>query len=460
MKTLKTTFREIKRYPSAVFGVVIISILIGISIYTLLAIPYDEAVQLWRGGEEIWHENPKNANPTWFNLFRKSDLGSTIVLSSRQEDGVPDKYGAPTQRIVVSKSEEVVSEGMTEILIPFTFDYPYDTFPQELIVFFETQYQEKQPHISLTWHTPDGREIRVGDFSIQQAETYRISQDSRLERRLDGLSPEEGLFADPAEPSSPLKGTYELQISGLVFEEDADLNAKFVIYGRAHGLAGTDHRRRDLMVALLWGTPIALAFGLLAAFGTTIITMVIAAVGVWFGGWVDGAIQRVTEVNLILPLLPILIMVGTFYSRNIWLMLGVIILLNIFGAAVKTYRAVFLQVKRAPYIEAARAYGAGNVRLIFAYLVPRVIPLIIPQLVVLIPTYVFFEAALAYLGLGDPVLPTWGKVINDARQNGALFQGQYYWVLEPSILLMLTGLAFTMVGFVLDRIFNPRLRGL
>jgi peptide/nickel transport system permease protein len=86
--------------------------------------------------------------------------------------------------------------------------------------------------------------------------------------------------------------------------------------------------------------------------------------------------------------------------------------------------------------------------------------MLIPQLVVLIPTFVFIEAALAVLGLGDPVLPTWGKVINDARTSGALYQGQYYWILEPAFLLMITGLAFSLLGFSLDRIFNPRLRGL
>jgi peptide/nickel transport system permease protein len=73
---------------------------------------------------------------------------------------------------------------------------------------------------------------------------------------------------------------------------------------------------------------------------------------------------------------------------------------------------------------------------------------------------VFIEAALSVLGLGDPILPTWGKVINEARINGALYNGQYYWMLEPSILLMVTGLAFSLLGFSLDRIFNPRLRGL
>ena len=134
----------------------------------------------------------------------------------------------------------------------------------------------------------------------------------------------------------------------------------------------------------------------------------IAAFGVWFAGWVDGIIQRITEVNMILPFLPILIMVGTFYSRSIWVLLGVTILLSIFGSTIKTYRAVFMQVKESPFIEAARAYGAGNFRIIMSYMVPRIIPFIIPQLVILVPTFVFLEASLAVLGLGDPTLPTWG----------------------------------------------------
>ena len=111
-------------------------------------------------------------------------------------------------------------------------------------------------------------------------------------------------------------------------------------------------------------------------------------------------------------------------------------------------------------MEAAKAYGASSPRLIFNYLIPRIIPLLIPGLVLAIPTYVFLEASLAVLGLGDPVLPTWGKVIQDANANGALYQGLYYWILQPSILLMIAGLAFAMLGFSLDRIFNPRLRGI
>ena len=446
MKRLRSTLKELTAYPSAVIGLVIVIALVCISIFTLIAMPYDEAIRLWRGGEEVWYNYPKTAGPAWTNIFRKQSLPTTIIVST--EDGT------------VVKTTEPVTEEMTEVSYSFVFDYEYDGFPQEISLFVSSEFQEKNPHVEVTWITPDGREIRVGSVQAETKMSYRISQDKNLVRRLDGRLPQEALFADPENPDVAVQGTYTMEISAMGFEEGSDVDAELVIYGQVHGLGGPDHRRRDLMVALLWGTPVALAFGLLAALGTTVTTMIISGIGTWFGGWVDEGIQRITEVNMILPLLPILIMVGTFYSKSIWLMLGVLILLNIFGAGIKTYRAIFLQVKESPYMEAAKAYGASNSRMIFSYLIPRIIPMLIPQLVVLIPTFVFIESAMAVLGLGDPVLPTWGKIINDARSSGALYQGLYYWVLEPSFLLMMTGLAFSLLGFALDRVFNPRLRGL
>ncbi len=125
----------------------------------------------------------------------------------------------------------------------------------------------------------------------------------------------------------------------------------------------------------MWGCANCFGFGLTAAVGTSIVSMLIAAIGAWFGGWIDELIQRITEVNLVLPYLSILIMVGTFYSKSIWVMLGgLTIALNIFTGAIKTDRAIFLQVKESTYIEAARAYGASDWRIITRYLVPRIIP--------------------------------------------------------------------------------------
>jgi peptide/nickel transport system permease protein len=446
MNTIIRTFQELKRYPSAIIGLIIIFSLLALATYTLISIPYSEAIRLWRAGEEVWGENPRNASPEWVNLFRREKLPKTIVLAS--------------DRGTAEKTVETTSSGK-EIIITFTFDYPYDVFPQDMLVYINAVFDTRQPHLMFTWYTPDGREIRIGDISPRQTEAYRFTLESRLQRRLGGLAPNIGLFADPdSETPVVLQGEYKLELNGLVFEENGDIEAAYVNYGLVHGLAGTDHRRRDLTIALMWGTPIALAFGLLAALGTTVTTMVIAAIGVWYSGIVDSLIQRITQVNLILPLIPILIMVGTFVDRSIWVILSAVILLSIFGSGILTYRAIFLQVRESPYIEAARAYGAGSWRIILRYLIPRIIPLLIPQLVVLIPSFVFLEASLAVLGLGDPILPTWGKIIDDANRQGALFNGYYYWVLEPALLLMLTGLGFSMVGFSLDRIFNPRLRGL
>jgi peptide/nickel transport system permease protein len=450
MKSIQKTFRELLRYPSAVAGLAIIAGLLILSAYAMITIPYKEAIRLWRGGEGIWYKNPKLAAPEWTNWFRSKKLPKTIDLSTT--DGT------------ATRVEKLDSAGNKQIEMTFSFDYPYDAFPQELTLFFSSHYAEKQPYASISWVMPDGKSVRVTDLAAENAEAYYFSQDSKLQRRLKGVFANVGLFmSDPSTDKSkqiPVKGTYQLKISAITFEKDSNLDAEFVLYGQVYGWAGTDHLRRNIGVALLWGAPIAMSFGLIAALGTTITTMIIAACGVWFGGWIDELIQRITEVNMVLPYLPILIMVGAFYSRSIWVILAVTVALGIFGAAIKGYRSTFLQIKESPYVEAARAYGAGNFRIIFSYLTPRLIPLLIPGLVSAIPAFVFLEAGLAVLGLGDPVLPTWGKIINDAQANGALFQGLYYWVLEPAALLMLAGLAFAFLGFSLDRIFNPRLRGM
>ena len=433
--------RELRRYPSAIGGLAIILFLIALSLYTVATIPYSEALDKWRGGSE-WRMHPVNAGPVWSDRLFGGDKPRTQIIESAD-----------------TEVQEVAFEGGRQVRIPLTFDYQNTDFPSELNLFLETSNSEREAFVRLNWHTPSGETIPLGGQRVAQQDRVSISQNPGLEGRL-GMVPHVGLFAGDSDPEAPEveKGQYGLTVDAILFDEDASLEADLAVYGRVHGLAGTDYQRRNLMVALMWGTPVALAFGLLAAVGTTVTTLIIAATGVWYGGWVDALIQRLTEVNIILPLLPILVMVGTLYSTSIWLMLGVVIVLGIFSAGIKTYRAMLLPIREAPYIEAARAYGAGNARIIMRYMIPRILPVLIPTFVTLIPTFVFLEASLAVLGLGDPVLPTWGKVLNDAQEQSALYNGFYYWVVSPAVLLMLTGLGFAMFGFALDRVFNPRLR--
>lgn len=443
MNMIGSSFRKLLQYPSAMAGIFVIAILVVVSIYTVIAIPYAEAIRLWRGGEEVWYRNPKFAPPTWFNLFSSRKFSESFAVST--VDGGIEKTATPG-------GDDITTYTMTH-----TFDFVYDVYPQEMLLYVDSSYAKKQPFLSIEWITPDGRTMRISNFAVGEKFTYRFSQDEKLALKLRAEETIPALFSDP-ETGKVMKGQYQLVITGTTFEPDSNLDVEFVVHGQVFGLAGTDHARRDLTLPLLWGAPVALAFGLMAAIGTSVLTMTIAAIGTWYGTWIDQLIQRITEVNLVLPFFALMIMIGTFYSRSIWVILGATIILSIFTGAILAYRAVFLQVKESMYIEAAKAYGAGNGRIIFTYLIPRMIPLLIPSLVQAVPAFVFLEASLAVIGLGDPVLPTWGKIIQDAQANGALYKGYYYWVLEPAVLLVITGLAFAFLGFVLDRIFNPRLR--
>jgi len=438
-----TTLETVIGYPTAVAGLVVISLLVLVSVVTVVAIPYPQAVDLWRD-EGVWVDNPQKAAPAWTNLFRTQKQPRTIIFDSKEGDG--------------TKQVNQVSEGKKEIELSFSFDYPYQGFPEDIILYLEPEYQEKRPFATLYWKTPQGRVMELRSYSPSSSQKVKFSKDTRIARRVEGGDPQHALFSeyDPKVDTAS-SGTYQLHISGIAFEKNADLDAKLVILGRVHGLAGTDHKGRNLGLALLWGTPVALGFGLLAALANSLTTMLIAAVGTWWGGWVDAAIQRISDMNMIIPVFPVLLMVYNWYSNRLWVILAVYIALGIFGAGIKTYRSAFLQVRELPYIEAAQSYGASNTRMVFIYLVPRTISILIPQLINMVPAIVFLETTLAYLNMSDPLLPTWGKLIREAFAYGGL-DGAYFWVLEPFGMMMLTAFGFLILGSSLERIFNPRLR--
>jgi len=439
-----TGLKGLRRYRSLLAGMAVIAIFVGVSIYTVTAIPYSQAVVLWRGGPDTTATNPKNAAPAWFNLFTTSKFPTTIFVDSAKGEG--------------TKTEQTLGNGTKQVDITLGFQYTSRRFPGDLRLYTQLTNAGISVPIWVSWLTPDGRTIVLQDNrEIRASDVYYIPIDDDLRARLSGMLPQMGLLADPQNQREALEGDYQLILTARV-PQTATLDSGLVVYGTVYGLAGTDNYGRDLMTALLWGAPIALIFGVLAAVGTGVLTFVLSAIGSWRGGWTDRVLQWITQVNLIIPLLPVLIMIGYLYSRNIWTMLGVVIALNIFSSNMLTNRAMFLQAKEAAYIEAAQAYGAGSARIIFRYLMPRIAPTLLPQFVLIVPTFVFLEATLSVLGLGDPVLPTWGKVLNDAFAQGALYKGFYYWFLEPAILLMVLGVGFSLIGYSLDRVFNPRLR--
>ncbi len=460
MVSSRPVWVRVKRTPSAIVGLVMVSLLVAGSLITVIALPYGKYGHSWTMGDTSENIHvPRLAKPVWVNWFRKNDLPSTLILSS-----------ALGQAEKVLETDE---NGISRISLTYTFSYDYVEFPQKILVYFNSSAHEKNPFVGFTWITPDGREYHLSndtvefdgylyDFSdnvpyrqqVLQNENWKLWFNMRGEYQTPGFYI---LFADPtAATARALPGTYTLRIDGTAFEADADLDAEVVILGQVYGAGGTDSRRRDLMIPLLWGLPYALIIGVVGAVGTTILSLLLAATGVWLGGWVDGLLQRLIEANIILPVIAIAVIFMAFYQLDMWTVMVIIIVLNAFGSPTKAFRAAFLQVRELPYIEAAQAYGAGNWRIITKYLIPRILPVMIPQMVTLIPSFVFLEATLAIFGVSDPRYPTWGKVLFTALRYGASY-GSQFWVLEPIILLLLTGLAFVLLGFTLNHILNPRL---
>ena len=156
------------------------------------------------------------------------------------------------------------------------------------------------------------------------------------------------LFAKPGshEPS-PVEGTYQLEVKSLLFEPDANLHPQLVLLGQVYGVAGTDYWRRDLVIPLLWGMPFTLIIGFVGTLVTLLIAMLLPAIGVWFGGWLDNFIQRLTEVNMVVPGLAIAVLAHALYGVHIWIVLGIVVVLNAFGSPIKTFRSALLQAKRS-----------------------------------------------------------------------------------------------------------------
>lgn len=352
------------------------------------------------------------------------------------------------------------SENMQEQQLQFNFEFTADQFPQDMIMSFNVDYDIKAPFAIITIITPDGRALDLKKGRIIDRMNFALSDEDqgRIHTKKEFTSVQ-SIFGDPAvDLSKPLKGNYQLKIQTYLFEEGSDFDVRGVIHGQAYGLFGTDTQRRNLTVAMMWGSVLVLTFGLMGAL-VTALTVLLAAISAWYGGFFDEILQRITEINITIPTIMVAVLVYVLYSQSIWVIMTAIILMNVFGNSMKEYRAMFIQLREEPYIEAAKSYGATNLRIIFQYMFPRIIPIMIPHLVIAIPGFVFLEATLAFLGVIPPYLPTWGKVISQALREGT-FQGHYFWLLEPLTLALITGLAFSFVGFALDKILNPRLRNL
>ena len=224
-----------------------------------------------------------------------------------------------------------------------------------------------------------------------------------------------------------------------------------------HGLLGTDNVGRPVWDQLIYGARISLLVGLAATVIAMLIGSTVGILSGFYGGWLEAVLMRLTEWFLVIPFLPLAIVLAAILGpsvRNVIIVIGI----TSWPATARVIRAQVLTLKERLYVERSRALGATNRHAMVRHILPNVSPMILANTTLTVPIVILSETTLSFLGLGDPLRPSWGRMLDESFANGAIGQDAWWWYLPPGIGIVLVVLAFTLVGHALEEVLDPRLR--
>jgi peptide/nickel transport system permease protein len=223
------------------------------------------------------------------------------------------------------------------------------------------------------------------------------------------------------------------------------------------GPLGTDSFGRSIWTQLVWGARISLLVGLAATVIASVIGMIVGVAAGFYGRWPGAVLMRLTEWFLVIPFLPLAIVLAAVLGpsiRNIILVIGI----TSWPSMARLVRAQVLTLKERLYVDRSRALGASQTHLMTRHILPSVSGIILAQTTLTVPIAILTETTLAFLGFGDPSRPSWGKMLEEAFEQGALTDEAWWWYVPPGVCIVLVVLAFTLCGRALEEILDPRLR--
>lgn len=229
------------------------------------------------------------------------------------------------------------------------------------------------------------------------------------------------------------------------------------VWGNYYGYLGAGVYGEDLFAQLLWGSRIALIVGLSAAFIATFVGLIVGLIAGYFGGLVDEVLMRITDFFLVIPGLPLMIVLAAILEPRWYNIVLVIALVGWTGTA-RLVRSQALAERQKAYVEAAHAIGASDLYIIFRHILPNVTPLLFAQITLGVAGAILSEAGLSFLGLTNPYDVSWGRMLQAAASGGAYTQGAWWYLFFPGTCIVLLAMSFTLVGYAVDEILNPRLR--
>jgi peptide/nickel transport system permease protein len=215
--------------------------------------------------------------------------------------------------------------------------------------------------------------------------------------------------------------------------------------GRNH-ILGTNDIGNDILSELIHGSRASLVVGIGAAIIATLIGLSIGLLSGYFKGALDELLMGVTDIFLMIPRIPLIIILAAFLKSSSWLIMFALGLLW-WTSTARVARSRTLQVREMDFVASAKCLGFSSRHIIFSEILPNIFPVIVPKFMLTIATAMISEASLSFLGLGDPSMKSWGLMINFSLIKGGLVNEMWWWYLPPGLCIILFVYSIVSLGF-------------